>query len=506
MLAVLSFGVLMTDIDMTVLNIALPTLVRDLHTSTAQLQWIVDVYSLVFGGLLLTTGSIADRVGRKWVLLIGFAVFGVGSAGSAYAGGSTELIVARAAMGLGGSMIMPATLSITTNVFHDPRERAKAIGIWSGSAGLGVAAGPLLGGWLLAHFWWGSVFLINLPVAALSLLAAVWLVPDSRDPSAPRPDVIGSVLSIVGLGVLLWGIIEAPVEGWGSATTIGAMSCGIVALAAFAIVEIRSDHPMLPLSFFRNRSFSAPIASVFLVLFALSGALFMFTQYIQFVLGYSAFRTGIFIAPVSLVLFVFSPVATVVVHRFGARLVIPAGLAVVAIGLWTSTGLHAHFSYAQMVWRFMLVGAGVGVVMAPATNMVLGAVPKERAGVGSATNSAMIQVGGALGVAVLGSILSTRYQGRMGSVIAGYKMPDVARHAILSSVGGALVVAQKVGGEVGATLTRIADSSYTSGMALALLVGTFFTIAGVLVAAAFLPSGPQHPAPEAEEREPASVG
>ncbi len=487
-LGILCLGLLMTDIDTTVLNVALPTLVRDLNASTNQLQWIVDAYALVFGGLLLTAGSLSDRLGRKWVLVAGLGVFGVGSAFCAYAGSVLPLTLARGGMGIGGAMVMPSSLAIVTNIFKNPVERGRAVGIWSGTAGLGVAIGPLLGGWLLAHFWWGSVFLINVPVAAVTLLASIWLVPNSRDRNAPPSDIVGSVLSVLALGVLLWGIIEAPVHGWTSPDTFGAVTGGVALLALFVVWERHSPHPMLDIGLFAERAFSASIGSLFLVLFALSGALFMFTQYLQFVLGESAFRTGILIAPVSAVLFISSAISSFLVHKLGPRLVIPVGLIIVAVGLWTSADLSVGFAYSAMVWRFVLVGAGIGFVMAPAIDMVLGVVPVERSGVGSATSSAMIQIGGALGVGVLGSVLSTRYQDHLAPLLAGHPIPAEARNAILSSVGGALAVAARAGGHLGDELSHVAKLAFTSGMDLSLIVGACATLAGVLVAALFLPT------------------
>ena len=317
-LVVLCLSLLVVALDNTILNVALPTLVRELHATDSQLQWIVDGYTIVFAGLMITFGSLGDRVGRRGVLIIGLAVFGTGSALSAFSSSAGELIAFRCIMGVGGALVMPSTLSILTNVFISPKERARAIGIWSGTSGLGVALGPIIGGWLLAHFWWGSVFLVNTPIVAAGLVAVALLVPTSKDPAARRLDPGGTVLSIAGLGLLLWGIIEAPVDGWGDKLVIGALTGGVVLIAAFVSWEMRTDHPMFRMDFFANARFSAASVSVSLVFFALFGAMFLLTQYLQSVLGYTPLEAGVRIAPVALTLAIAAPLA-VVCRRAGGH-------------------------------------------------------------------------------------------------------------------------------------------------------------------------------------------
>ncbi|HVB94010.1 MAG TPA: MFS transporter, partial [Acidimicrobiales bacterium] len=303
-LSVLCVTLLLISLDNTVLNVALPSIVRSLGASASQLQWMVDAYAVVFAGLLLSLGALGDRAGRKWVFMAGLAVFGGGSAFAAWSGSPDRLTLARGVMGIGAAALMPCTLSILTNVFTQEQERGRAIGIWSGTTGLGVALGPILGGVLLAHFWWGSVFLVNVPIAILGIVAAIWLVPNSRNPAAVRPDPIGAFLSILGAGSLLWGIIEAPGRGWSSPVIVGALAAAAVLIVAFVIWERRIDHPMLPLRFFSNRRYSVAIAALALVLFALLGMFFLMTQYLQFVLGYSPLEAGVRIAPVALALLV----------------------------------------------------------------------------------------------------------------------------------------------------------------------------------------------------------
>jgi EmrB/QacA subfamily drug resistance transporter len=281
-LSVLCVTLLLISLDTTVLNVALPSIVRGLHATSSQLQWIVDAYAVVFAGLLLVLGSLGDRIGRKWVFLGGLLVFAAASAGSAFAASPDRLVIARACMGIGAAGIMPSTLSILSNVFTEERSRARAIGIWSGTTGLGVAGGPIVGGWLLSHFWWGSVFLVNVPIAAIGAAAAFLLVPNSRNPAAQRPDPIGSLLSIIGLGMLLWGIIEASGRTWTSPLVLGALLAGGAVLGLFVVWERRCGHPMLPMAFFRSRRFSAAIGAMGLVIFGLLGAFFLLTQWLQF--------------------------------------------------------------------------------------------------------------------------------------------------------------------------------------------------------------------------------
>ena len=345
-LAVLCVSLLMVSLDNTVLNVALPTLVRDLHATTTELQWIVDAYVIVFAGLLLVAGSVADRIGRKRVFLAGLIAFAAGSTWEAFSGSVGMLIAARASMGLGGAMMMPSTLSIITDMFRDQAERQRAIGLWAGTTGLGVALGPIVGGLLLAHFWWGSVFLINVPIAALGVACALPLIPDSKNPAALPPDVAGALMSIAGLGLVLWSLIEAPVRGWSSPLVIGAGLGGLAVLAAFVVWERASSHPMLNIAFFRRRRFSAAVCSVGLVMFGLFGALFVLTQYLQFSLGYSALQAGVRVLPAAAAIAVVAPLSTVAVRTIGTRLTVAGGLLVIAGGLWqvatasTATSVH----------------------------------------------------------------------------------------------------------------------------------------------------------------------
>ncbi|MGZ4245965.1 MAG: MFS transporter, partial [Solirubrobacteraceae bacterium] len=430
-LAVLCLPLLIVSLDNTVLNVALPTLVRKLHASDSELQWIVDSYVLVFGGLMLVSGSLADRVGRKWTFLAGLGIFAACSTLAAFSGSSTMLIAARASMGLGATLIMPATLAIITNTFTDRGERQRALGIWAGTTGAGVALGPIVGGLLLAHFAWGSIFLINVPIALLGIAAGMPFVPNSRNPHALRPDVLGSVLSILGLGLVLWAVIEAPGHGWTSAEVLGTGAAGLAALCGFVAWESHTSHPMLRLDFFRHAGFSGAVLSTATMSFGLTGMLFVLTQFLQFQLGYSPLQAGIHMLPAAGAIAVVAPVSAIVVRRLGTKLTVALGLALVAGGLWQIAGATVGTTYSGVVVGAILIGVGAGLVMPAATGSLMGTLPAEHTGVGSATNGSCLNVGGAFGVAVLGSIMATRYQDQLGGGAVARVIPPAARHIIL---------------------------------------------------------------------------
>ena len=492
-LTVLCVSILMVNLDNTVLNVALPTLVRDLHASSHQLQWIVDAYALVYGGLLLVGGSLADRVGRKRTFLAGLAAFAGGSAWAAFSGSVGVLIAARASMGVGAALMMPSTLSIITDMFRDGAQRQRAIGLWAGTSGVGFALGPIIGGLLLAHFWWGSVFLINVPVAIVGLLCAVPLVPDSKNPAAQQPDLAGAVLSVAGLGLVLWAIIEAPVYGWSSGLVIFAGLAGVVVLAGFVMWERTTSHPMLNLRFFRERSFSAPIASLGLAMFALVGALFVQTQFLQFNLGYSPLEAGVRMLPIAAAIAVIAPLSSIVVRIAGSKITIAAGLALIGGGLWQVSYATTGWTFASILPGMILTGIGAGLVIPAVSGSVMNSLPREHTGVGSATNGVFIQIGGALGVAVVGSLLSTRYQDRMTAAMAGLHVPHGIADTITSSIGGALAVAAQVGGAMGHLLAQAARAAFISGGDLGLLTAALVALAGCVLALVTVPARQRQP-------------
>ena len=486
-LAVLCVSLLIVTLDNTVLNVALPTLVDKLHASSSDLQWIVDAYVLVFAGLLLVSGSLADRVGRKRTFLAGLAAFAACSTWAASSGSVGSLIAARASMGIGGALIMPSTLAIITNTFTVPRQRQRAISLWAATSGAGIALGPILGGLLLEHFWWGSVFLINVPIAVAGFVFALPLVPDSKNPSAQRPDLVGSLLSITGLGLLLYAIIEAPVHGWTSAPVVATGIAGLGVLAAFVTWERASAHPMLNLHFFRNKSFSAPIVSVGLTMFGLFGSLFVLTQFLQFQLGNSPLEAGVRMLPAAGAIAVVAPLSSTLVRALGPKLTIAAGLLVVTIGLWQISTATNSTTYGGIVAGMALLGVGAGLVIPAVTASVMSSLPAEHTGVGGATNGTFLQTGGALGVAVVGSLLSNRYDDRLRSALAPYRLPYPLEQAIQSTVGSALGAARRRGGAVGATSAHAARTAFMSGMHLGLLTASVVALAGALVALTTIP-------------------
>jgi EmrB/QacA subfamily drug resistance transporter len=497
-LAVLCFSLIVISLDNTILNVALPTLQGDLGASAAELQWIVDAYMLVFAGLLLTAGALGDRFGRKRALTFGLAVFGAGSALSALSTSAEMLIAARAVMGIGGAFIMPSTLSILTATFP-PAERGRAIGIWAGVAGIGIAIGPVSGGWLLEHFDWGAIFLVNLPIVAVALLAGRRLVPESRDPAAPRLDLPGFALSTAGLTALIWAIIEAPGRGWTDAVVLAAFAFAAAVLAAFVAWERRAPSPMLPVGLFRNRRFSASSAAIALAFFALFGMIFFLTQYLQWIRGYSALEAGIRTLPVAGGLILGGPLSARLAERVGTKVVVAAGLALVAAGLALLGLADEHSVYGIVALSQVVLGFGMGNAMAPATDAIMGSLPLAKASVGSAVNDATRITGGALGVAVLGSMLSTGYRGRMEDAVAG--LPAPAAEAAQESLAGAMSVS-RLAGPGGERLLDAAQSAFVSGMHSAALVAAAIALAGAVVALRWLPARAAAPAPEAEAAAP----
>ena len=508
-LGVLCLSLLIVTLDNTVLNVALPTLVRDLGATSTDLQWIVDAYVLVFAGLLLVSGSVADRFGRKWTFIAGLVGFACCSTWAAFSGSVSMLIAARASMGVGGALIMPSTLALITSMYTDPRERQRAFGLWAATTGAGVALGPIIGGLLLAHFSWGSVFLINVPIAAVALVLAFPFVPNSRNPQAGRPDVLGALLSTAGLGLLLWAIIDAPVHGWASPTVIGAGIAGVAVLVCFAVWERFASQPMLRLSFFRSREFSVAVVSVSMVMFGLFGALFVLTQFLQFDLGYTALQTGIRLLPAAGSIILVAPFTSLLDRAFGAKLVVGAGLLLIAGGLWEISGATVATTYVGTLAGMIMLGVGAALVIPSVTASVMGSLPADHTGIGAATNSAFLQIGGALGVAVIGSQFATRYQGRMVAALAPYHFPADVESTILGSVGGALDVAAREGGIAGEMLAGWARTAFLSGMDLALLTGALVALAAALLAVAALPgwipaltrTGPRVAAPPSPSEE-----
>ncbi|WP_426571784.1 DHA2 family efflux MFS transporter permease subunit [Aquihabitans sp. McL0605] len=500
-LGVLCMSLLVVSLDNTILNVALPRLSADLHATTSQLQWIIDGYTLVFAGLLLTTGSLGDKFGRRSALSLGLLIFVIGSIASAFAPSAEFLILTRSFMGVGGALIMPATLSLLTNIFTDPTERAKAIGIWAGLSGVGVAIGPMLGGWLLEHFSWGSVFLVNVPVVAIALPAGYFLLPNSKAENSPKLDPFGAVLSIVALVSLVWAIIEAPAKGWTSPGVLAALGVGAATMAVFIWWQNTTDHPMLDIKFFKNPRFSAANVAVTLTFFAMFGSMFMLTQFMQYVLGFTPLEAGVRSVPLALVMLVVAPQSTRLVRRVGTKLVVAGGLGTVAIGLAVAATATPELGYARVLPAQLLLGLGIALAMAPATESIMGSLPREKAGVGSAMNDTTRQVGGALGVAIIGSVFSSQYAPAMASSLGGLGLPAAGLGAAKDSIGGAFSVAAQAGGNpntidtpIGHQIADAAREAFSHSMGRGLLVSAAIALVGALVALVFLPA---HAAPVA---------
>ncbi len=482
------------NLDTTIVNVALPSLVRQLGASTTDLQWVVDAYNLAFAALVLAAGSLSDRLGRKGMLLAGLGVFGAASLAGSFATSAGQLIVARAVMGLGAAVIFPSTLSIISNVFTERRERAKAIGLWGATVGVGIAMGPIVGGWLLEQFWWGSVFVFMVPIAAVIAALVAAFVPPSRDPSTPPLDLRGLLLSAAGMGTLVLSVIEAPNWGWGSALTVAGFAAGVLLLAGFAATEHRMVHPMLEVRLFRNLRFTAASGSVAITFFALMGFIFLVTQYFQFVKDYSPFGTGVRLLPVALSVGASSVVGTRLAVRLGNKAIVTMGMLLFGSALlWISTATQGT-SYGIIAAQMLVLGTGMGLTSAPATESIMGAVAKEKAGVGSAVNDATRLLGATLGVAVIGSVAASLYSSRLTSTLPR-GLPGQAVSAAQSSVGGAVEAAHRVAQAGFAGLARQLNQAgvlaFMHSLVGGCLVAAGVALVGAVVAATWLPARPQ---------------
>ncbi|MFB7335786.1 MFS transporter [Streptomyces adustus] len=491
-LGVLMLSLLIVVLDNSILNVAIKTISTPAPTglgaTQSELEWAINAYTLVFAGLLFTAGLLGDRLGRKLVLLGGLAVFGIGSALAAESGSPTELIVFRAVMGLGAAFVMPATLAVLMNVFERD-EQPKAIGIWAGGVGLAIAIGPITGGLLLDHFWWGSVFLINVPIVLLAIALMVWLVPDSRDPNPGRIDPAGVVLSVVGLVLLVYGIIKGgQLADFTDVTVLATIAAGIAVLAAFVVVEKRSDHPSIDITYFQNKVFSAAIAVIALVFFALMGVTFFSVFYTQSVRGYSPLQTGLLMLPLAAAQMIFAPRARLVVDRFGVKATTTGGMLLIAATLAAFASFEADTPIWLLEVVFFLMGTGMAHIMTPTSVVIMQALPREKAGSASALSNTFRQVGGALGIAVLGSVLSASYRSgvedSLGALPAGLR--DTAGESIEATLG----IAAKLGAR-GQALVKPADDAFLHAMHVTALCGSVIALVGAVVVAVFLPGRPK---------------
>ncbi len=502
-LPILCLSLFLVVVDNTIVNVALPTLSRDLEATTSQLQWIVDAYSLVFAGLLLAAGSLGDRVGRKGALQVGLVLFALTSVLASFATTPAQLIGARALMGIGAALVFPATLAILTNVFTDPVERAKAIGLWSAVSGLAVALGPVTGGWLLEHFWWGSIFFVNVPIVALALVAGALVVPSSRDAHAGRFDPVGVLLSVAAISLLVWTVIEAPKVGWLSGPTLGLFGLSIALLVAFVVWEKRRTDPMLDVTVFANARFSAASGSVTVVFFALFGFIFLITQYFQFVRGYDTLSAGAHTLPFAAAAGVLSPISPRLALRFGTKLVVASGLATMALGFLVASTLDADTAYwGPVVVSMVLIAAGLGLAVAPSTEAIMGSLPPNKAGIGSAVNDTTREVGGTLGVAIVGSVFASLYGPRLADALAGLPIPAEALDAAKESVAAAFVVASQAPPEGRGLIESAARDAFVDGLSAGSLVAGGAALVGALFALAVLPAraAADEPDPTADPR------
>jgi EmrB/QacA subfamily drug resistance transporter len=487
-LGVMSFTVLLISLDQTVLNVALPTLVKELHPSSSGLQWIADAYTLTNAVLLLFGGALGDRYGRRRIFLVGVVIFGGGSLACAMVHSTGPLIFARAVMGLGAAFLMPATLSIIASMFTG-QERARAIGIWAGVGGIGTAAGPLLGGWLLQHFWWGSVFLINVPVAILAFIGGIFFTAESRAENRPSLDPVGVVLSSAGLTALTYGLIVAPTKHWASTTVLGSFTIAAVLLVAFVVWDGRKESPLLDLHLFADRTFSSALGAVTAVFFALFGVSYLLSQYIQFVQGVSAFGVGLRFLPLAAGTLLTSNTAARLTHRFGLRRVLIVGMLLVTAGLACFASLTTHSGFTIVGIAFGCIGLGMGLVIAPASNAIIGTLSPDKVGAGSGLRSTVQLLGGSFGVAIIGSLAASRYRDQIQHAFSGplAGIPQAARPAVDSQIGQAISAAGKLPPGLAQATTTAANQAYVSGVRLSALVAVVVMVLATVAASIYVP-------------------
>ena len=493
-LVALLLAAFLVNLDTTLVNVALPALVRELHATTTQLQWVVDSFNLVFAALLLTFGSLSDRFGRKGMLLAGLGVFGTASLAGGFTTDPAQLIAARAVMGLGAAMTFPATLSLLSNVFTERRERARAIGLWGAIAGVAIATGPIVGGWLLEHFSWASIFIAMAPVAAAAAIGVALIVPTSKDPDAAAPDIPGLVLSSATMALLVFTIIEAPAYGWAAARSLAGFAASAVLLAAFIVRERHAAHPMLDVRLFANLRFSAASGAVTVSFFTLFGFIFLMTQYFQVVRGYGPLSTGVHLLPVALSVGAGSVVGTQLAVRDGTKRIVTIGLVAMAtFYVWVAATNSATISYGIVAVQMVLYGLGMGLTSAPATESIMGAVSRRMAGVGSAVNDTTRLVGGTLGVAVLGSVYASVYGSRLTATMPA-RVPLAVAATAHQSVGAAYAAAGKIAvlGQpvLGQALQQAAANAFLRGLTISCLVAAGVAAAGAVLAVLFLPAQP----------------
>ncbi|MEV0918205.1 MFS transporter [Streptomyces sp. NPDC049967] len=491
-LGALVASTLVLGFDMTILNVALPTMAGDLGATTGQQQWMADAYVVVFAALMLPAGLLGDRFGRRRMLITGLGIFLVGSVIGTFATDVPTVIAARCVMGVGGALVMPLAMAVLPSLFGEPKDRMKAIGIVSAASALGMPLGPILGGWLLDHFWWGSVFVVNVPMVGIGVTACVFLLPETRDPAAPRVDLVSTVLTATGLGTLIYAVIEAPGRGWGDPLVLAVLAAAVLLIAALVLRERKATRPMLDMDLLRQRTFLLSTLAATLVMFVLAGLMFILPGYLQAVLGNDAFGTGVRMLPMMGGLIVASRAGGPVNARFGARATMSAGLVVLAFAALLGSRTTVDSGYGFTALWLSIAGFGFGFAVVPAMDAALGALPPDRAGSGSGLLMTVRQTGSALGIALLGSLLAGAYSGRLDT--AG--LPAAAADTAGDSVVAAHAVAAKLGVQ---RLADSADAAYLHGMSLVMLVIGATALVSALLVGAFLTT----PKPRCEE--PAAV-
>lgn len=491
-LAVLVICLLVVVLDHTILNVALRVLAdpgQGLGASQAELEWTLNSYTLAFAGLLFMFGVLADRYGRRRFLLAGLAVFGIASLVSTYAQVAGHLIAARALMGIGGAAIMPATLSIISTVF-DPRERGRAIGVWAGAVGVGVAVGPITGGLLLEHFWWGSIFLVNVPVVLVGLVLIATLVPESRDPNPNRLDVLGVLLSVIGLTALVYGIIDGGEHGFDRPVVWLAIGAGLVVLTGFVIWERSISYPSLDMRLFRDPRFSTAAGVIALTFFAALGVLFFVTFFLQLVRGYTPLQAGLLLLPFAASQVLVAPRSAALVARYGPKAVGVLGVSLTALALLGWVFVDQRTPIWVVCVMFLIQGAGMAMVMPPAMESILSTLPRERAGVGSAVANTVRQVGGALGIAVLGAVVMAIYRAQLAPALA--QAPEAVRERAAESIAGAYTAAAELDAEA---LLPAADQAFLAAVHIAAAASASTAALAVLVVLRWLPGRPRAAVP-----------
>ena len=488
-LAVLCLSVFLVVVDNTIVNVALPTLNRHLGASITSLQWIVDAYSLAFAGLLLAGGGIGDRLGRKGTMQVGLVFFGVFSVAAAASHSTGTLIASRALMGIAAAFIFPASLAILTSVFEDPSERQKALGIWGAVSGIAVAFGPVVGGALLEHFWYGSIFLVNVPIVVVTVLAGQVLIPRLPRINQHPFDLRGVLVSTAGVTALVLAIIEGPQWGWTATGTVTCFALAAVLLTAFTLLELRTEGPLLDVRVFRIPRFTGGALSISVAFYCLFGFIFLITQYFQFVKGYSTLSAGVHTLPFAIVAAIFTPLAAVVALKVGSRAVVTTGLLLMGGGLFVAA-LNSYANTAfwgPILFSMVLLALGLSAITAPTAEAVMGSVPDEQRGAAGGVNNTTRELGGTLGVAVFGSVFASSYAPKVMNAFRPLPIPAGPKAESHQSLAAALTVVGRAPHAVRPALESIVFNATHSGIEAASLAGAGVAVLGALAAFRLLP-------------------